>query len=125
VALLFLVGDTTGAVELSEVKLLGAHPALEIVRTNVIPCRPPKLSCAPLAIQPWPPSNDRLAAVPGYRLEPGGNTSIAFAVRAPSRPHRLTYLIDGAILEYRQGLRRFRTKLGPAMRLRVPAAGVR
>jgi hypothetical protein len=71
-----------------------------------------------------PSRADELVPVQGYRVIQGGRPEIVATVEVPARA-RGTYRIEGAILSYRQGLRRFRTELGPEFRLDVTPTGRR
>lgn len=103
-------------IELRSAELVGAHSALEHVGMSLVPCARPVSDDCTFGIvgEQWPlPFENH--PVSGYRLAAGGNPNIAVALRLPERTG--TYRVRGLVLDYSQGWRRFRTEIGPDVKI--------
>lgn len=110
----------TAPIELRDIHLVEPPRGLQAGDSGVVPCRPATTECIPAAVDQWPPRTGEPHALDGYVLTRGGNPHIAVEVQVPNRG--TVFRVRGAILTYTQGFRRFRTELGPVIRLHLKGA---
>lgn len=107
----------TSPIELTDIQLVGLPRGFQEGDAGVVPCRPATEDCIPGAVDQWPPPTGEPHALDGYVLTKGGNPHIAIEVQVPNRG--TVFRVRGVILTYTQGIRRFRTELGPVIRLHL------
>ncbi len=107
-------------IELRDFELIGLDRVFRRGDVGVATCPDNGEGCSFAAVEAWPPTTDDPEPLPGYVLPSGGNPHIAVEVKVPGGTEG-TFRFRGALLSYAQGARRFRTELGPVIRLHVKA----
>jgi hypothetical protein len=120
ISLMYQLPDESLAapIELEDIELLGLDRGLLRGDARVAICPDNGEGCSFAAVEAWPPTAADLHSLPGYVLSGGGNPHIAVEVSVRGLVGA-TLRSRGALLSYSQGGRRFRTELGPDVRLHV------
>lgn len=105
-------------IELGHIELLNTPRRFRVGEVGIVPCPPPSTDCAPAAVDTWPPSTGEVEPLAGHLLVQRGNPHIVVELKVP-RGIEGVFRVRGATLTYTQGLRRFRTELGPVVSLHV------
>ena len=111
--------DVDGSVDLRAAEAVGVDEGLEVSAAQVLACRT-KTFCAPSYIlRQWPPRGAAPEPVDGHVVDGnlGTRTVIGVPLTLPEEPGR--YRVRGLLVEYTQGLRRYRAEVGPNLVLVV------